>query len=162
MKIWIAVLFILIANTAFANVIKWNEDNINWLSYEKGLQIAEQEKKPILLVFYANWCGASKRYGKVFYDDEVVNLSKKFIMIKVDVNEDEDEDLSLEYGVRYIPMTLFLDSKSNIQTDIRSRSSEHLFNLNEENPNELLRLMKKVQYKLNEVPIKPKVILMNH
>ena len=111
MKIWIAVLFILIANTAFANVIKWNEDNINWLSYEKGLQIAEQEKKPILLVFYANWCGASKRYGKVFYDDEVVNLSKKFIMIKVDVNE--DEDLSLEYGVRYIPMTLFLDSKSN-------------------------------------------------
>lgn len=160
MKIWIAVLFILIANTAFANVIKWNEDNINWLSYEKGLQIAEQEKKPILLVFYANWCGASKRYGKVFYDDEVVNLSKKFIMIKVDVNE--DEDLSLEYGVRYIPMTLFLDSKSNIQTDIRSRSSEHLFNLNEENPNELLRLMKKVQYKLNEVPIKPKVILMNH
>ena len=54
MKIWIAVLFILISNTAFANVIKWNEDNINWLSYEKGLQIAEQEKKPILLVFYAN------------------------------------------------------------------------------------------------------------
>ncbi|MDO6644120.1 hypothetical protein [Acinetobacter guillouiae] len=81
-------------------------------------------------------------------------------MIKVDVNE--DEDLSLEYGVRYIPMTLFLDSKSNIQTDIRSSTSEHPFNLNEENPNELLRLMKKVQYKLNEVPIKPKVILMNH
>ena len=160
MKIWIAVLFILISNTAFANVIKWNENNINWLSYEKGLQIAEQEKKPILLVFYANWCGASKRYGKVFYDDEVVNLSKKFIMIKVDVNE--DEDLSLEYGVRYIPMTLFLDSKSNIQTDISSSTSEHPFNLNEENPNELLRLMKKVQYKLNEVSIKPKVILMNH
>ena len=160
MKIWIAVLFILISNTAFANVIKWNENNINWLSYEKGLQIAEQENKPILLVFYANWCGASKRYGKVFYDDEVVNLSKKFIMIKVDVNE--DEDLSLEYGVRYIPMTLFLDSKSNIQTDIRSSSLEHPFNLNEENPNELLRLMKKVQYKLNEVSIKPKVILMNH
>ena len=111
-------------------------------------------------MFYANWCGASKRYGKVFYDDEVVNLSKKFIMIKVDVNE--DEDLSLEYGVRYIPMTLFLDSKSNIQTDIRSSTSEHPFNLNEENPNELLRLMKKVQYKLNEVSIKPKVILMNH
>lgn len=81
-------------------------------------------------------------------------------MIKVDVNE--DEDLSLEYGVRYIPMTLFLDSKSNIQTDIRSSSLEHPFNLNEENPNELLRLMKKVQYKLNEVPTKPKVILMNH
>lgn len=160
MKIWITVLFILISNVAFANVIKWNEDNINWLSYEKGLQIAEQENKPILLVFYANWCGASKRYGKVFYDDEVVNLSKKFIMIKVDVNE--DEDLSLEYGVRYIPMTLFLDSKSNIQTDIRSSSLEHPFNLNEENPNELLRLMKKVQYKLNEVPTKPKVILMNH
>lgn len=160
MQIWIAVLFILISNTAFANVIKWNENNINWLSYEKGLQIAEQEKKPILLVFYANWCGASKRYGKVFYDDDVVNLSKKFIMIKVDVNE--DEDLSLEYGVRYIPMTLFLDSKSNIQTDIRSSTSEHPFNLNEENPNELLRLMKKVQYKLNEVSIKPKVILMNH
>ncbi|MCX5468823.1 thioredoxin family protein [Acinetobacter nematophilus] len=159
MKIWIATVFILLSNTTFANVIKWNEDKINWWSYEKGLQIAEQEKKPILLVFYANWCGASKRYGKVFYDQEVVDLSKKFIMIKVNVNE--EEELSLEYGVRYIPMTLFLDSQSNIQTDMRSSSSEHPFNLNEENPKELLRLMKKVQYKLNEIPSKPKVILMN-
>lgn len=60
-----------------------------------------------VIKFYANWCGPCKLYGPTF---ERVKQDLKDIVNFVEVNVEEDEEnLSGEYKVQGIPMTILLE-----------------------------------------------------
>ena len=64
-----------------------------------------ESSEPVLVDFYADWCGPCKMLGPVM--DEISKDHKVF-----KVNTDDEEELAMEYGIMSIPCVIaFKDGK---------------------------------------------------
>jgi thiol-disulfide isomerase/thioredoxin len=119
----------------------WNHRGIDWRPYALGLRDARREKKPIVLVFYTDWCPHCHNYSRVFHDPRLVEVSKRFIMIRVE--RDGNRELSAEYDVDgdYIPRTFFLQPNGELMKELRKGGSEYRYFLDEYEADELLAMM---------------------
>ncbi len=64
--------------------------------------------KPVLIDFYADWCGPCKMLSPVV--DEIAEENPQFVVGKVNV--DEEEELALEFGVMSIPTLIIFKGGS--------------------------------------------------
>jgi putative thioredoxin len=70
--------------------------------------IEASHRHPVLVDFYATWCGPCKMLGPVL--DEVVKDVAGLRLVKV--NTEENRDLAVEFGVSGIPdVRLFVEGK---------------------------------------------------
>jgi thiol:disulfide interchange protein DsbD len=76
---------------------------------------AKAEKRPLLVDFTADWCGACKELDKhTFSQPDVANEAGRFVAVKVDATDDEDPVIAATMGelsVRGLPTVLVYDSK---------------------------------------------------
>lgn len=89
-------------------------EKIQWVySLSDGLKIAAEKKRPLMVDFYADWCGWCKRLDKETYNDsEVIRLSNRFVCVKV--NTDRNPDEARRYKISGLPTILFLDPTGEI------------------------------------------------
>lgn len=79
--------------------------HVNQESFEK---IIHESAKPVLVDFWATWCGPCRMIAPVV--EEVAELRPDITVCKVDV--DQERELAMEYGVSSIPTLLvFKDGK---------------------------------------------------
>ena len=59
-------------------------NQINWQTYEQGIEIAKKQNKKIFLYFHADWCKYCVKMGETtFVDVNIVDLlNSRFIPIK--------------------------------------------------------------------------------
>lgn len=69
--------------------------------------LVETSEIPVLLDFYANWCGPCKALSPVL-DQVDKSMGERVQIIKVDT--DAIEDAAKKYGVRGIPTLVLLNS----------------------------------------------------
>ena len=86
---------------------------IEWIHFSEGvLDRVSLDGKPVFIDFYADWCAPCKELDRnTFTDPEVIRLSRRFIMLKVDLTSADDpgaEALRKKYGVRGLPTLVFL------------------------------------------------------
>ncbi len=74
------------------------------VTYENFDEEVLQSEKPVLVDFYADWCGHCQRLSPVI-DEISQELEDKLNVVKINV--DNEPDLAMEYGVSGIP-TIFL------------------------------------------------------
>ncbi len=67
--------------------------------------IIKEEKKPILIDFYAKWCSPCKMQAPII-EEIAKEVHEKAVFAKVDV--DECEELAIKYGVQSIPTILVI------------------------------------------------------
>ena len=116
----------------------WNDQGIKWRSYEEGLAEAKKSKKPVLLIFYTEWCPHCANYSKVFHDPKVVEKSKQFVMVRID--NDKNQELSKKFALdgAYIPRTYFLTASGTVDPDIHAPRDQFKYFYDEKNPDSVM------------------------
>ena len=92
-----------------------NEQKLNWISYEKEItQKVNPYKKPVLIDFSAEWCLlCSQMEKRLFQNPEIVNICKKFTLIKVDLTRQlpEQKELLKKFNIKGLPAIVFITKK---------------------------------------------------
>lgn len=95
---------------------------LDWKPYsEEALASALKSGKPVLVDFYADWCGACKELEQLtFTDARIRDISSKFVLIKIDATEDFPglAKLKSEYKVMGLPTMVFFDSTGKRRNDL--------------------------------------------
>ena len=81
---------------------------IEWYTYDDGMEKSRQSGKSIVVYFHADWCTYCVRMQKeTFSHDTVIDfMNNKVIAVKVDV--DEEKSVARTFGVRGLPATVML------------------------------------------------------
>ena len=116
----------------------WNDKAVGWQAYDAGLARAKQEKKPVMLIIYTEWCPHCTNYSKVFHDPRVVEKSKQFVMIRLD--KDKNTEVSDRYAPdgNYIPRTFFLSSAGELDPSIAAPREKYKYFYSESSPDGIL------------------------
>ena len=120
---------------------EWNDTAIEWHSYDEGIGAIEETGRPALLVFKTDWCPHCIEYSRVFHDPRVVELAKRFVMIRVD--RDDQDGVSAQYGKfgEYVPRTLFVRADGRVDWYHHGANTRYPYFLDERDPAELIALM---------------------
>lgn len=78
------------------------------VSFDKALSLSKEQGKPVMVDFYADWCGPCKLLDSTTWKDpEVIRwLDSKVIAIKIDV--DKHPDLAKRFRIESIPALVFI------------------------------------------------------
>ena len=90
--------------------VKIEQGGVAWVyTLAEGLTIAKATKKPLMVDFFATWCGWCKKLDKdVYTNAEVVALSKEFVCVKVDTDKNSKD--TEKYVIQGLPTIAFLNS----------------------------------------------------
>ena len=81
---------------------------------EKTFDEAVRGEKPVLVDFWATWCGPCMMLSPIMEELDGEMSDVKFCKLNVD----DERDLAIEYGVQSIPMLLFVKNGEIAGTSI--------------------------------------------
>jgi len=99
--------------------INWHDD------LDAAKSVAKFQNKFLLVDFWASWCGPCLKMDfEVWNKERIVELSKKFIFVKVDI--DHSTSVAEKFGINAIPRTMVIDIQDTRLLDITGYTNEKM------------------------------------
>lgn len=100
------------------------QEAVTWDEYKAyKAAIAMENKQPVVIDFYADWCLACHELEDlVFSDPAVIDALKKFVRLRVDATDMDAaavQQVMEQYNVFGLPMVVFLDRNGREMNDTR-------------------------------------------
>ena len=80
-------------------------------------ELMADTSKPVVIDFWATWCGPCRMVSPII-DELAAEYEGKVVIGKCNV--DENEDLTLQYGIRNIPTVLFFKGGQLVDKQVGS------------------------------------------
>lgn len=97
-------------------------DRSNWSDYsDEKLNQAINDKKPVIIDFYADWCAACHELDKyVFSTSEFKDQTKEIVLLKFDATKDSEvlKDLKKKYQIKGLPTVIFYNNKGELKSEL--------------------------------------------
>lgn len=90
--------------------------------FQKLLRVSD---KPVVVDFWASWCGPCKMYGPEFEKASKQNTSAVFLK----VNTETERDLSARLGIRGIPCTIIFKDGKEVRREAGAMDASSLGNI---------------------------------
>jgi thioredoxin len=92
-------------------------------NYDEGMQWKFEGDLPVIIDFYADWCGPCKELSPRL--EQIANeYEGKLIVYKV--NTDTEKQLAQDLGIQNLPTLVFIPAKGNPRSAVGSLSKEEL------------------------------------
>ena len=104
---WTAPLVLALLLAGCAGILPWSQTPESRLEHVSSATFEERVlkcEKPVLVDFYAEWCGPCKRLGPVLEDFAQEHPDIRVVKINID----ENRDLARRYEVQSIPCLLVI------------------------------------------------------
>jgi thiol:disulfide interchange protein len=90
---------------------------VSWVSFNEGMQRAKLDGRPVLLTFYADWCGYCKKMDRTTWKaSTVLREMQQVIAVRINAEQESPIDgvsgaqLAELFGVRGYPVQLLVDA----------------------------------------------------
>ena len=92
-----------------------NATHKTWHSdFRKAYKEAQNNNRPLLIHFYADWCGPCKKMDReVLYSSKLSQLvNKNYVAVKV--NADHNQDIIQHFGIKSLPSDVIIDPNGKV------------------------------------------------
>lgn len=107
---------------------------IQWKHFGPGLEAAKRDRKPVLVQFFASWCGYCRKMdATTFNNGAVIADLSKAVPVRVDGEEENvrdgyrGADLADKYGVRVFPTHVLIDGEGRVVARAPGYMEPHQF-----------------------------------
>jgi len=89
------------------------KNQINWQSYDAGIQMIKSQNKKGFVHFYTDWCTYCKLMNKqTFTDEKIIDyLNTHFVSIRV--NAEKEKEVAKKYGANRFPFNSFISEDAS-------------------------------------------------
>lgn len=120
-------------------------DHIEWQTWSRGLSVAKETSKPIMVILHKSWCPACKALKPKFQASRTIGeLSSQFVMINAKEGEEPIDEPTLNIDGTYIPRVLFLDSEASVLTNAFNEKGNPQYRYYHMGADSIVQSMKKV------------------
>ncbi|XP_046849923.1 uncharacterized protein LOC124443513 [Xenia sp. Carnegie-2017] len=93
-------------------------EKFNWFTFKDGIEESRKSGKPMMLIIHKTWCGSCKQLKPKFAaSDEILNLSKHFVMVNTE-DDEEPKDSKFIIDGAYIPRILFVEPSGRVMDEV--------------------------------------------